>query len=447
MLRALALALACTLLFAQVVEEAFSVDPGPLDFIRGDGTGQDILQALTGDSLVGLDASGRAVPRLAEGWEAKGAELRFRLRSGVTFADGTPLRPQDVAWTFQCLQRDPQANAAKKAWLRGLTWTLEPNGIRLKGRPPARMLVEVGRIPIAREGHPELGTGPYRLERRADGWHFLARRHFLNPCIPEIRFRLLADEAARIQNLRKGWLHIGLRPADASVRPPSTFREVPLAALTQYLVWSRLGAEPLRWLERWRSEVLRGPLLGGQAVASRGLWPEALGFPPRSIAGSPGSVRGQRWEVAYGAGDLLQQRVWMALRTRAARDGVELVLRPLEPGLLYERLLRGEFQLAGAFHRYEPHPWSVLDHLEPEGGLNLCRWSHPELAGLVARLDGPTAPAWERIHALWAQAPAALPLLDMTGTLWVDRRLEVTPGVPGIYFGTPGPAGWRWRAP
>ena len=57
MLRCAALALACGLLAAQVVEESFSADPGPLDFIRGDGTDQELLQALAGDALVGLDAA------------------------------------------------------------------------------------------------------------------------------------------------------------------------------------------------------------------------------------------------------------------------------------------------------------------------------------------------------------------------------------------------------
>lgn len=447
MLRCAALALACGLLAAQVVEESFSADPGPLDFIRGDGTDQELLQALAGDALVGLDAAGRPVPRLAQGWEIRGAELFFRLRTDATFAGGAPVRARDVAWTFQRLQKDDRANAARKAWLQGVSWMLEPGGIRLRGKPPARMLVEAGRIPIAREGHPEEGSGPFRLERRADGWHFTARRHFLNPRIPGLRFRLLADEGARLQNLRKGWLHIGLRPPEARSMLPSGFREVPIASLNQYLVWSRLGPEPLRWLARWRSEALPEPVLGGQAVPSTGLFPQALGFKPRAIEGAPGPVRGQRWEVLYGAGDLLQQRVWMALRARAAREGVELVLRPLEPGLLFERLLKGEFHLATAFHRYEPHRWSVLDHLEPGGGLNLCGWSHPALASLTARLDVPDAPAWEEVHALWAQAPTALPLLDMTARLWVDRRLQVNPGVPGIYFGTPGPAGWVWAAP
>lgn len=447
MLRAAALALACGLLAAQAVEESFSVDPGPLDFIRGDGTNQELLQALAGDALVGLDAAGKVVPRLAQSWEVRGSELCFRLRPDSTFPDGHPVRPEDVAWTFRRLQEDPAANAAKKGWLKDVAWTLERDGLRLRGRLPARMLMELGRIPIAQAERPGQGSGPFQLERRADGWHFIARRHFLNPRIPGLRFRMLADEGARIQNLRKGWLHIGLRPPDARSTPPAGMREVPIARLNQYLVWSRLGPEPLRWLARWRADALPEPVLGGQAAPSRGLFPEALGFPPRAIEGAPRPARGQRWEVCYGAGDVLQQRVWLALRARAARDGVDLVLRPLESGLLFERLLKGEFQLATAFHRYEPHRWSVLDHLEPGGGLNLCGWSHPGFAALAAQLDGPDAPAWEKLHALWAQAPTALPLLDMTMRLWVDRRLQVTSGVPGIYFGTPGPAGWSWSRP
>ena len=50
---------------AQVVEESLSRDPGPLDFIQGEGYEQWVFQSLAGDALVGLDPKGEPVPSLA----------------------------------------------------------------------------------------------------------------------------------------------------------------------------------------------------------------------------------------------------------------------------------------------------------------------------------------------------------------------------------------------
>ena len=105
---------------AQVVEESLSRDPGPLDFIQGEGYEQWIFQALAGDALVGLDPKGEPVPRLAYGFKLlKDGRISFTLRSDVHFPDGNPLRPEDVLWTFQELLRNPKASPTKRAIFQG----------------------------------------------------------------------------------------------------------------------------------------------------------------------------------------------------------------------------------------------------------------------------------------------------------------------------------------
>lgn len=47
-----------------MVEESLSRDPGPLDFIQGEGYEQWVFQSLAGDALVGLNPKGEPVPRL-----------------------------------------------------------------------------------------------------------------------------------------------------------------------------------------------------------------------------------------------------------------------------------------------------------------------------------------------------------------------------------------------
>lgn len=428
----------------QTVEESFTRDPGPLDLIRGEGHEQAILQALAADALVGIDAAGRPVPRLALRWEAHPWGLRFHLRE-ARFADGSRVRPEDVAWTYRQIQVQADASPSKKALLEGLT--VSGTGARVDvrtRRPFERVLLELARLPIAREGDPAMASGPYRMTRQGAEWRFDARTHFLQPQIPAFRFRLVGEPQAILLWLKKGWLSLGVPPPRSGSDPPPSHREVVQPTHAQLVVWCRGGNEPLRWLERWRQDAFPPALLGRSAVPSRGLWPESLGFAPMALAGSPVEARGQRWQLLHVAGDEFVIKILLALRERARRDGVTLDLKPVDPALLYGRLQQGEFHLACALALFDPHPWSVLEYLEPGGPMNFSGWTHPDLPRLLAAVKGPRGAGWTALQDAWARSAHALPLLDYRAVVWVDRRLSVQPSPLGLYLTTPGPAGWRW---
>ncbi len=433
-------------LAAQIVQESFARDPGPLDFIRGEGFEQAIMQALAGDALVGLDAQNRVVPRLADRWVSKGTTTRFHLREGLRFSSGAPVGSEDVAWTFHEIQRGTGASPTKKGLLEGVRIRAAGAMVEVSSTKPAlRLLMELARVPIARSGHPEEGSGPFSFQRQGTEWTFTARPHFLHPKLPALHFRLLADEQALLQNLQKGWLSIGVPPARRNLRPPVNLVELRQPTHAQLLVWSRLGVAPLQALERYRNEALPADLFGVKAHPSRGLWPESLGFPPMAIqAPAPPPPRGQHWELLYSSGDELVQKTLLALRERALKDGVELEPKPVEAALLYERLQKGDFQLACAINIFDPHPWSVLELMEPAGPLNFCGWQDTLYPGLAQRLEAPASPAWRELQQVWSRHPAAIPILDFTSVVWVDRNLTVAPGVLGLYLSTPGPAGWTW---
>ena len=285
------------------------------------------------------------------------------------------------------------------------------------------------------------------LFRKEPGaWVFTRRDHFLQPRVDGIRFRLLPDAAGVMTALQKGWLSIGAPATRRQAEIPPTHRLVTQPMHAQLVVWSREGAGPLRLLERWRKNAFPPQLLGQNARPSRGLWPETLGFQPQAIAAEVPLPPGQGpLRLLYGAGEASIEKLLLALRERARRDGVELQLAPLEQGLLVERLQQGDFQLACSMVVFDPHPWAVLEYLEPRGPMNFTGWSHPRLAAILAQLQQPGDPAWQDLQALWARSPAALPLLDFQSVIWVDRRLQVEPSPMGLYLHTPGAAGWRWR--
>ncbi len=430
----------------QIFEDSLPSDPGPLDFIRGEGYEQIILQSLVGDALVGLSPTGAVVPRLAEHWKVQGHTLTFQLRAGVCFADGTPVRAEDVVWTLRTLQADPKASPTKKAMVAGIHLEARGSTVRVSGvQVPNRTLMELARIPITRKGSMDLGSGPYTLTRTGDDLMFKARPHFLAPRIKEFRLRILPDPAAVMAQLKKGWLTVGAPTQRAGQVPPQSHREVRQATNAQVIVWSQVGTAPLRLLEACRSEALPEGFLGSRARCARGLWPESLGFPPRAMAQGPLPAKGSQWEIIYPAGDETVEKALLSLRAVMGRKGYTLNLRSLEPGLNVERLLKGDFTLACATQIYEPHPWSVLEILAPDGPLNLARWQHPRVPPLLKALDAPGAKAWEDLHKLWAESPTCLPILDLESVLWVDKRLDFTPTAVGMYLCTPGPAAWQWR--
>ena len=435
-------------LAAQMVEESLARDPGPLDFICGDSYEQWILQSLAGDGLVGIAAKGQVVPRLAARWSIrKDGSIHFVLRPGVQFPDGGLVTAEDVLWTLRELQRDPQASPTKRAILEGAQlgceggcpWICSP-------RPAARLLLELARIPIAHRGHRHCGSGPFLFRKDPGAWVFTRREHFLKPRVDGIRFRLLPEAASVMTALQKGWLSIGAPATRRQVEPPAHHRLVTQPMHAQLVVWSRGGVGPLHLLEQWRKDAFPAHLLGQNARPSRGLWPETLGFEARTmetglpLPQGPGSLR-----LAYGSGDEAIEKLLLALRERARRDGFDLHLEPLEQGLLVERLQRGDFQLACSMVVFDPHPWAVLEYMEPKGPMNFTGWEHPQLLRLTQQLREPGDPGWRELQSLWARAPAALPLLDFQSVVWVDKRLQVEPSPMGFYLHTPGAAGWQWK--
>jgi hypothetical protein len=305
--------------------------------------------------------------------------------------------------------------------------------------------MELSRVPIAQQGHPDRGSGPFAFRKEPGAWVFTRRDHFLKPRVDGIRFRLLPDAAAVMTALQKGWLHIGAPATRRQTEAPPTHRLLTQPMHAQLVVWSQAGVGPLQLLERWRGDAFPPRLLGQNARPSHGLWPESLGFEPRAMDPGTGAPRGPgSWRLHYAAGDESVEKLLLALRERARKDGFDLQLIPLEQGLLVERLQKRDFQLACSVVVFDPHPWAVLEYMEPQGPMNFTGWQHPRLAELSARLQQPGDSDWRNLQSLWARSPAALPLLDFQSVIWVDRKLQVEPSPMGLYLHTPGAAGWRW---
>lgn len=89
-----------TLVIGDAIDDIVSIDPHEaFEF-----SGTDLVNN-TYDTLVELDPTkpGELVPGLAESWSVAedGVTYTFKMRPGVTFASGNPVRAEDAAWSLQ----------------------------------------------------------------------------------------------------------------------------------------------------------------------------------------------------------------------------------------------------------------------------------------------------------------------------------------------------------
>ena len=90
------------------------MEPKTFDPLKVEDEASATIRYLTGGVLVRVNRQTQELePELAQGWKVSkdGRQITFRLRSGVSFSDGTPFSAGDVAYTVQQLM-DPALHSA-----------------------------------------------------------------------------------------------------------------------------------------------------------------------------------------------------------------------------------------------------------------------------------------------------------------------------------------------
>jgi peptide/nickel transport system substrate-binding protein len=149
----------------------------PHQLITLDPHSQDTLStwAILGNVYEGLVASDgelRVRPGLAERWESPDPlTWLFRLRPGVRFHDGYPLRAADVVHTLERLAADSRLDVRQYVWNVATVDALDPLTVRVRTRTPwPTLLAKLTQVYVVRAGEDTAtlaqgtnGTGPYRL--------------------------------------------------------------------------------------------------------------------------------------------------------------------------------------------------------------------------------------------------------------------------------------------
>jgi peptide/nickel transport system substrate-binding protein len=194
-----------------------------LDPLRMERAFQILAAPLIYESLVDLDEQLLPKPRLAESFEPSdgGKTWTFRLRSGVTFHDGSPLTTADVVSSL-ARALDPEAGSGNSlaGQLQGI---LSPGGIKVVDDRtirceldqvyvffPNAMATRFARIYKANTTNftRPVGTGPFKFVSLIPGREFVGER---NPTFWRNRVSLdrvvisnVAEESSRVSTLLAG---------------------------------------------------------------------------------------------------------------------------------------------------------------------------------------------------------------------------------------------------
>jgi peptide/nickel transport system substrate-binding protein len=178
-------------------------EPATLDLLYAPGVqSAATIARVAVEGLVGVDPEGnlfpvlaREVPTLANGDvklspDGGAMSVRYRLRDGVKWSDGTPFTSADVRFTWRAIMTDPKV-ASREGYDKiddvetpdvltavVLYRTLDPAYTsRFDTVLPRHLLDNAGDAARIAYGRAPLGTGPFRISEFAAGDHVTAERN------------------------------------------------------------------------------------------------------------------------------------------------------------------------------------------------------------------------------------------------------------------------------
>ncbi len=197
------------------------LEPPHLDPTAGAAAAIDeVLYANVFEGLTRIGPSGEVLPALAESWEISddGAVYTFRLRSGVTFHDGSAFDAEDVKFSLDRARAEDSVNAQKILFEAiDSVEAVDPATVKITLRhPQGAFLYNMGwgdAVIVAPESagtnkEKPIGTGPFRFENWAKGASIRlakADSYWGEPAyLDKVEFRIVPDAAAAVPALLSG---------------------------------------------------------------------------------------------------------------------------------------------------------------------------------------------------------------------------------------------------
>ena len=263
---------------------AVPYDPKTLDPAKVDDQVSELVRYLTGGVLVRLNRTSMAAePELAESWRisADGKAVTFRLRTGLHFSDGSPLRSSDVAGTLRRVLSPATAAPVADEFVAPAKVTVETPDeltvvLHLSSRVVnvAAVFDEIAIEPANRPTGASVTSGPYfvaeyhqgeflRLRRNSFYW-----RHGSNglalPYLPTLRLDVLANrETEELRFLHGQYALLGNVSPDTfgplNRKLPGVVHDLGPSLNTEQMWFNQAQGAPLPSFEKqwFRSKVFR----------------------------------------------------------------------------------------------------------------------------------------------------------------------------------------------
>ncbi len=208
---------------AQNLEIAVSQSPAGLDpHIITAFASFEIVNGTIYEGLTAVDKDLRVAPALAESWTVApdGKTYTFKLRSNVTFHDGTPMTAEDVASSIRRVQSKDIASplASRVAVVDSVTAT-DPQTVEMKLKEPSAPLLTslatIMIVPKSMEANKDalqktpVGTGPFKFQEWQPNGYVLLTRHDKYwqqgaPKLAGLKFNIVPESATRQVGLTNG---------------------------------------------------------------------------------------------------------------------------------------------------------------------------------------------------------------------------------------------------
>lgn len=401
--------------------------------------------ALVSRNLLDYDSKLELMPGLAESVlpDPEHRVYTIKLKPGLRWEDGTPIRSDDVAFTVNTLMDDKTPSPNRKGYFEGFVKAevVDELTARVTFKTASSARRDAFNLPLIPEraykgtdilSHPTnrkpLANGPYKVARWRAGQAIELTRNerFSGPRAPadSLVFRVVSDSASAYPALLKGEIHDSrltfAQMQDLEKRASAEARLLLYPELGYtYIGWSHkhpfFGSREVRraitsLIDR---EAIARTIYGGTATPAAGpippgLWFHDPGIPPfphdpqeaEKTLAAAGFARGKdgilvkdgrrfSFELLMGGGSEIQRQIAESVQQALRKAGIEMTLAPMEWSAFTTRVDAGDFEACFLAMSLDPNPdFSISWHSSqlPPGGWNYCFYKNPEVDRILDRL-------------------------------------------------------------
>lgn len=434
----------------------------------------NVLQNLYG-TLTEFDADLNVVPGLAESWEASedGLTVTFKLREGVTFADGSTFGSEDVKFSLEAIQAEATAAVSRTslASVAGIEAPDEQTVVLTLTAPDAALPANLAVINMAMlssdDTEAELnttpnGTGPFVLEdRKASQSLTLAKNDAYwgdAAKLDTVEFRVIPDESSIVSAMQSGNVQLAVfddplvaQTAESGTVSIEKTPQLSYHALQLNARRGDLADVNVRLAIQCavdRQEVLDTAALGEGEVTGPITSPayrsdaDARPCPERDLdkaadyLDKAGKSDGVTIKTIVSQGEYATSvNEAQNLKAQLAEANITLELEVLESGAFVDRWIAADFDAAVALNGGRPDPDGMYGrYFTSTGNLNqVAGYSSPELDALFA--EGKQSSDPDERKDIYAQISENLE--DNAAWIWLFTSYSYTAAASEVQGFTP----------